>query len=151
MPCASASILLFIFLRIVFLSSSILPAFIGLKAIQYRCQIRLYTEDIRFWLGSNGRHNVYDDTIRCDTILSGTRSDSRHGLHGQRGHLVGWLYYGRNDSRWCAIPRHRSHRPMEQNYWWVSFCCTHRKNHWPSIWNAVHPNHLFESNFIWKS
>lgn len=89
----------------------------GFEAIQYCCEIRLYAKDIRFWIGTNGRHNVHDDTIRCDTVLSSTGGDFRHGLHRECRHLVSRLYYGRNDSGRCTVPRHRSHRPMEQNYW----------------------------------
>jgi hypothetical protein len=42
--------------------------------------------------------------------------DPGHGVHGERGHLVGGLHHGRDDPRRRALPRHRPHRPVEQDY-----------------------------------
>ena len=53
----------------------------GLEAIQYCRQIRLHTKDIRFWSSPNGWHNIYDDTIRCNAILSSARGDPWHGIY----------------------------------------------------------------------
>lgn len=81
----------------------------GFKAIQYCRQIRLYTKNLGLWSGPYGGHNIHDDTVCGDAILSGARSHLGHGLQRERGHLVGRLYYGRNDPWRCPVSRQRSH------------------------------------------
>lgn len=43
--------------------------------------------------------------------------DPGHGVHGERGHLVGGLHHGRDDPGRGAVPWHRPHRPVEQDHW----------------------------------
>lgn len=54
---------------------------IGFEAIQHRRQVGLYVKNIGFRFGTHRRHHIHDDTVRGDTILSGTRSYPWHGLH----------------------------------------------------------------------
>lgn len=105
-----------------------LTAKIGFETIQHRCQVRLYTENIGFRFGTHRWHNIYDDTVCRDALLSCTRGHPGHGLHRERRHLVGRMHHGRDDTWRCAVPWHRSHRSMEQNYRYVYFeyiclCC----------------------------
>ena len=47
--------------------------------------------------------------------MSVIAGDPRDGIQGERGHLVGRVHNGRNDSGWRPLSRDGSHRPMEQD------------------------------------
>lgn len=70
---------------------------LGSQAKQYRSKIRLHFEDLRFWFSKNSWNHVYDDALRGNKILQGTRSDPWYGIYRERRYLVSWLYYGGND------------------------------------------------------
>lgn len=89
----------------------------GLKTVEYCCQSRLFTENIRFWIGPGSWFNGYDDAVRSDAILSGTWSSLRHGIHWEGGYLVDWMHHGGNDLERDPFSWHRSYWSMEQNYW----------------------------------
>ena len=82
-------------LRSVFISGS--------QAEQHRRPIRLHSEDSRLRTGEIGRNVLHDDALRRHQVLPSAGSHPGHGLQGERGHLVGGMHHGRNDSRRCPL------------------------------------------------
>ena len=73
---------------------SIFEFFTGFETKQYCCPVRLYAENLGFWVGPISWHIIYDDSICCHPVLSCPRSHSGHGLQRKCGHLERGLHHG---------------------------------------------------------
>lgn len=88
----------------------------GSEAVQHSGEERLHAEDPGLRAGSHRRDHLHDDALRRHALLPRAGGDLGYGLHRERGHLVRGLHHGGDDPRRRAVPRHRPHRPVEQDH-----------------------------------